>query len=1478
MKRFVYGLTIFLSLAAAGMLMTGCGGGNRDAGKVLTVEEVDPGDVTGGSGTDSGTTVTDGTGATGDSGDGTLHPMFSRMLGVPISNTSSGIIDPDPTGHTANTDYDGDGIPNAHEIVSNPYVADYPRIVTRVSAPITMEIRISYSSVSDNHTETIEDSGVKDTISNSMEDRQYTQANEKTTPYVTKESYEKSGSHSESFGDTETTSRSSGGSVNFGGFGGSANSSRTNTTSHNESVSNSFSNSAMSETTVFEDVDYIDNLSRNGVEFTNDTVETMSQNFRKSETLKNTENIGPNDGVVRAALFLKNETVNMPVKISNVICTLTFRTPAGEFLPVKTFKLRNEDYSEFNQSIYGNEELGPYTIEVANLNTYEVMKALENGYIPQIHVVSYDMHKVEDSNYNPGVENLKIIEETAKGRTALIKIAGTNLRETYRVAAFDVNENGDLIPGISLKKALFNILRSKTGGGEQWSENPLTVDDDGLKWKPGSADPDNYVFADDIEGNSWDKFETYVKTYTDEFNVDHKIETIKRIGELQKYNPFNPKDNPSYNPNELLSETEINKMKYWIIYHNGRYFNGDINDPIWAGERYEIVCIDIKDFNEHFQGYTYTPIQSLETVYLDTRWNRLNNAGPFDRSTYLGKIIKGDVIHLEVDLLKSRSLFNSSSAGASYQLDTVNDLHLWNDDDFKYTFQSGDEYVDGIPGEFSHMATGGTNNITVSIDESQYAQWYEIVFGDAGASTDTWKKILVSSEDLSKNNGKVRITRNSIDTESNPVGKIEGGITYRVNVRAHGSVYGVDVSSGSVANNHTGSLTLVEEAQAGTLPGEFFYSTSGLLNSIDVRIAEGTNTEYYIIEYQGPFNYDTGGGDPPVVTQYGYPGVNSIVVENPSGEIVNPGVYRINVYAVNNNNMGSGMASSTGEKYVLVSYERYRDQKVYSPVVRSDLESMDSIDLEVNFNDGSGWYRLKLSDFDTGPQSIDCRYTSYVEYDKQKFHLFFRVPDGTGSGVNETVPSLYNVFAGGRDVADIYIRTSADQKYRDTFWPKSSAANDYYVSTPTSVTDFISYWINQDYTDASYIEDTLGGSYTGTFAFSSTDIGNYFFSPYERRILGLKVKLQDSLGEADTSRIEVPTFTAGAGNKSITATLQTANYADSVQVFWKQVDGLTDSQLNALMNDSNLNGWDSSTVIPIASLDGGNSYTIENLQQYSYYVVAVKSYNEFGKVSEPAFHTVTGDLARLEPWSADVPVAPAAVSLNLGSDGHSIYVNNIYVPGEKYYQLQYHSESGSWVDYTPDIRGNGVDPLSCSLSGLNYWDRYYVRVRAVNEHITDGEGPWTTMMIDTAQVGGGPGSVAAAWRNTYIQSTYNFYGRILIDNLGSSLVPPQGTTHYSISWRLDASAANPLLPDPSTTGETGKRAISNRASIQVIPSQLLSKYVSSSSSNVVYVGYAEINMTLTYYNSYGDSVSYNFFTNLGTWLYHGGSTGWTITY
>ncbi|HRX14985.1 MAG TPA: hypothetical protein P5123_01580, partial [Spirochaetota bacterium] len=62
-------------------------------------------------------------------------------VGDTINYSDMSSLDNDPTGLHITEDYDGDGIPNASEIVTNPYVADYPRIVTRISPPIIMELQ-----------------------------------------------------------------------------------------------------------------------------------------------------------------------------------------------------------------------------------------------------------------------------------------------------------------------------------------------------------------------------------------------------------------------------------------------------------------------------------------------------------------------------------------------------------------------------------------------------------------------------------------------------------------------------------------------------------------------------------------------------------------------------------------------------------------------------------------------------------------------------------------------------------------------------------------------------------------------------------------------------------------------------------------------------------------------------------------------------------------------------------------------------------------------------------------------------------------------------------------------------------------------------------------------------------------------------------------------------------------------------------------
>ena len=1309
MKRRVtvfFAAVLFIMIPA---MYLGCGYmQNRDSGRVLKAEAVLEKDDEGGEDFQDIPGQAEG-----------IHPMFTGTPGVPVSRNSMGSVDPDPAGYNASTDYDGDGIPNAEEVITNSFVADYPRIVTRIAAPITMEIRVSESSMSENHTEILDDSDMKETITNSMEDRQYAALNTKTTPYVVKESLNESEAHS----DTYSYSDSSGISGGFSLFGFGLNAGYNSSRSGNWVVSDSMSRATMSERTVFEHVDYIDNLDRNGVEFTSETVQNISRNYRKSAVLKSTENIGPDAGVVRAALFIRNETVNMPVRISSVVCTLSFRTPAGQFLPVKTFRLRNEDYSDFDQSVYGGEELGPYTVEVENLNTHEVTRALENGYVPQIHVVSYEMHRVEDSNYNPGVDNMKIIEETAKARTAVITVCGKNMRERYRVAAFDVDEDGNLSPGVSLKKALFRIYRRRVGTHEDWNSEPLTVADNRLRWKTGSPE---HGFDAELDGNSWEEFETYVKSYVDEYNTEHRIETIKRIGDIEKYNPFNPEDNPSYSPSEPLPEHEIKKMKYWVILHNGRYFNGDVNDPIWAGERYEILCFDVGDFNDHYTAYYYTPLQSREPFLLNTRWNRLSNSEEFSRAVYLGRVVTGDVIHLELDLEETRYLFDQAQGVETVGIPEVSgDTYTWKN--FNYTFQPEDETPHGIPADFNHLASGGTNCISVRISPSENAFRYRVSYREAGNEGAEWKHVSVSDEEIERSSMEMVVNRKSTDTTGSGVGPVLGGKYYDVTVTAIGSYYGVDVSKESSSNGTQSTRVFVRDAEPGFAPGAFRYSASGQVNSIDLRIEDSQNTEYYVIRCRGPLNY-THDSDVPEYTVVGKAGYNTIPVGNP-GEISDEtGVYRIQVVAENSNCIGNGVGSLTGDTYVGVNYDRYADQKRFAPVISRSLHDLRAVDLEVNFNDGEGWYRLKLSNETCADRSIDCRYTSYCEYDRQRFHVFFRPPSGPD---DEFFPSLFNIFHGGREEADIYIRTVARNRYRDTLWPVAGAGDDVQVCTGVLDMGFTDFWTGCPATDATLFDDTLeyGNS---DFVLSSTGPGNYFFSPMEQRKYRIKAYLRDEPVQAGVSQVDEPLFSAEPGDRCIRLTGIESQYADSFRVFWRRVPEDSAGSCDALvMNEDVMQyPWNSTDLIYAADLISANcSYSIESLTHNLSYIVAVSGCNKYGTWSSPVYYRNSfGQVQPLIPYSTAAPARPETLSVSTGSpvvyngeERPSIIISNLHVPGERLYQVQWKQDNISeWI--TGDtVEAADMDPVSFIITGLNYWERYNIRARAITLSGVPGE-------------------------------------------------------------------------------------------------------------------------------------------------------------
>lgn len=1350
-----------------------------------------------------------------DSGDGNVkvNSLFDLKLGQSVSAKAIGAVD--PTGLSITSDKDGDGIPDVQETTTDPYVADYPRVTTRISAPITMEVRVSQTSSSENHSETMSESDVKDTLSNSMENRQYASLNQKTTPVVTKESEAGGGKTDRSYGFASSSSFSvaAEASVGIAGIGGSGkfSTSVSKSVSGNQQVVDEWSKSTSSEKTTFPNVDFEDNLSRNGTEFTQNTVEKISKNARRSEVLKNSQNIGPNAGVVRAALFIKNESVNMPVHIKNILCTLSFRTPTGQYLPVQTFYLRSEDYSRFEQDIYGGQEFGPYTIEIPGLNTAEVINALKGGYVPQIHVVSYDMTRVTNSNYNPGVDNLKIVEESAKGRTATIKIVSEGQREIYKVAAFDVDAAGNYSPGISLKKALFRIFRSRIGVGETYDSAPLTVPDANLKWRTGAA---THGYQPGITGNNWAKFETYLKPSVDAYGNPKNFESIRRIGNQKKYNPYDVADNAAFNENQLMDESEIRKMKYWVILHNGEYFDGDLNDAIWVGERYELIYVDINDFNNHFKGYQYTPLQSAKSLALNTRWNKLTNEGEFARSIYLGQAVRGDVIHLEVDLPETRYLFDKGVLGSQSPFGArqsfAGEGSAWHN--FNYTFADADELPQGVPKDFTFSASGGPNQITVFLTEAvQFARSYDVTFTGPGGG----RTVNFSAADFETGSGSVFITRKTIDINNAAVGTIAAG-GYSVTMRAKGMAYEVPVAT----NSKTGAIG-VTVVNPPAVPSGFNFAITGRENRLDVRIDSAINAEYYLIRVYGPDNYTANQWGSPYYQAVGHTGLNILKVPTPAASSVNlPGVYRVRVYAVNGNTITAGVEddalmsqSLTGEQYAIITYDEFQAQKAYSPKLSKELQFLKSIDLEVNFNDSTGWYRLLLSsEHMNSPKYLDTQYTSYIDFAQQKFHVFFKAPVGDAF-------SPYDAFAGGRNEVDIYIRTAAEAKYRDTFWPKPNAAGplnsaarflfldepvanqpnfsvlDYYIGkTSPSATNF--------YSEATHIKSTLasnglgrslifdaGGNFlsypTQDFTLVSNSSSNaeseYFFSPLEYRVYSLKASFT---GQPLVLNGQVPTVASFDEPIENLGTVRFNNIGATrgteFTVYYRA--GTKDSLVNNgthLLEDFTQSPWMSTPGGTIMAGTDTHALVTTGFTPNQKHVFYVQAKNQYGVSPKPAL----AELREVYVYPSVPPVAPQ-VGLNavLGSDNTSIIVNNIFIPGETMYEIQKKRMIDTTWSSVVTLGNSSSLPgqvWTHTIPGLLPWDRYLVRVRGVRP--TGAQGAWSSeLRVDT------PTTRAFTTSCNVFDSSPNKYFRVnFLTSIGTE----------TVNWGYSGSSTSVLIFD-----------------------------------------------------------------------------------
>lgn len=617
-----------------------------------------------------GVPVKPGNNGSGGSGTTPVTPVdaiFNLPPGRLVnSNALMGTID--PTGTNIVNDFDGDGILNQNETLTNVWVADYPQIETTIAPPVTLKIQIlkNSSNQSDQIVSEINSNDFEASKNEGSEKIHQNELNERTVQF------QDSFSTETELGQSHERSMSAGMTA---GFGMGLVSTGMNYSNSSRDSWNS-KNATSSTTTKWADRPFKNNIDRDAWNLKSDSSTNKARKYRsdKSTKVNETSTVEPNAGVVRAALYIKNLSVNMPVKISNILCSLMFETPGGELVPMSSFRLRNDDYSLFEVEVYGGSDFGPYVVELTNLNTSEVEKAIAAGYTPKIMIVDYTMTHVADSNYKSSLlsftgNNLKIIEENAKGRTALVKVYGPGVREMYRVTAFDTpnvsnpcnTKAADVFsPGISLKKALERISCS----GDNITFKDYVIDLSESAPKLGES----RVYLKGIQ--SFGGVSTNIPC-TDETSTGS--DGVSRTACVQK-------------PYSQWTEPEKMNSGVWAIYSKGKFYSptdywtdsGSIRrfDPwrgavaapvlkgvdsiIWAGDSYDLVYISFKDFIKVEQKFGTNPLETGNGYPLNTKWD-LKTLGnhpyyPDTNSLYLGEVGFGERVELKIKLDKTKYL------------------------------------------------------------------------------------------------------------------------------------------------------------------------------------------------------------------------------------------------------------------------------------------------------------------------------------------------------------------------------------------------------------------------------------------------------------------------------------------------------------------------------------------------------------------------------------------------------------------------------------------------------------------------------------------------------------------------------------------------------------------------------------------------------------------------------------------------------
>ncbi|TGM52873.1 LIC12048 family lipoprotein [Leptospira adleri] len=595
--------------------------------------------------------------------------LFNLPPGKPVTAAAlMGTID--PTGTTIVNDFDGDGILNQNETLSNVWVADYPQIETTIAPPVTLKIQIlkNSSNQSDQIVSEINSNDFEASKNEGSDKIHQSELNERTVQF------QDSFSTDIEFGQSREVSHSAGFNAGAGVGPISASYGMNYSTSTKDSWQGK--NAVSATTTKWADRPFKNNLDKDAWNLKTDSSSTKAKKYRsdKSQKVNETSTVEPNAGVVRAALYIKNLSVNMPVKISNILCSLMFETPTGEIVPMSSFRLRNDDYSLFEVEVYGGSDFGPYVVELTNLNTSEVEKAIAAGYTPKIMIVDYAMTHVPDSNYKSNLlnfsgNNLKIIEENAKGRTALVKIYGPGFRELHRVTAFDTpnvtnpcnTTSTDVFsPGVSLKKALERISCS----GSNITFKDYVIDFTEIAPKLGES----RLYLKGVQ--SVGAISTTIPC-VDETNTGS--DGVTRTACVQK-------------PLSQWTENEKATAGVWTIYSRGKYYSpteywlssnsitkfdpwrGATSAPvvkgvdsiIWAGDNYDLVYISMKDFIQAQQKFGTNPLETGLEYPFNTRWDKLSLGNhPYDPDTnslYLGEVGFSEKIELKISLNKTQYL------------------------------------------------------------------------------------------------------------------------------------------------------------------------------------------------------------------------------------------------------------------------------------------------------------------------------------------------------------------------------------------------------------------------------------------------------------------------------------------------------------------------------------------------------------------------------------------------------------------------------------------------------------------------------------------------------------------------------------------------------------------------------------------------------------------------------------------------------